>query len=428
VKSKSEHYHRLQFTLGAFSDLSRQAVEAREFSSAARSLLYLLLGSVGVPRGVLFCCDAGGGLYPVATKGGWGSVRPDRELAIESAGFRAAIAELAQCPELLEATDRRLPAPLRGFALHAGVAAILPLIVRGHLAGLLALGSRLNGAALSAHERAALETLAPYAAMLLQQHGLMEQLRAAVQENLRLCESLADTYFDTVQAFSAAIDAKDFYTRGHSLRVARYSSGMAWRLGLAEKFLTGLRVGAYLHDIGKIVLDRALLNKTGLLDDKERREMTAHPIVGDQVLASVNFPWPEVRTVVRSHHERMDGQGYPDGLAGSHIPLPARILAVADAFDAMTSERAYREPVPVFSALRELVECSGEQFDPGLVRVFLEQCRSEVDHSGLDGGPRKSGAVRVFGKLLRAEAEALTTAMIDRLLRCLGPEPIPQPA
>jgi len=428
VKTRSEQYQRLEFTLGAFTDLGRHAVEAHEFSSAARSILYLLLGSVGVPRGALLGCDAGGRLYPAAVKGmPPGSLR-EMEAAELRAPFRADIEELARCPAWMPPGDRRLPAPLRALAAEWGMAGILPLVVHGQLAGALLAGTRLNGRPPGEHERGALETLGPYAAMLLQQHALVEQLRAAVQENLRLCESLADTYFDTVQAFSAAIDAKDIYTRGHSLRVARYSSGMAARLGMQEKSSTGIRIGAYLHDIGKIVLDRTLLNKAGTLDPKERREMASHPLVGDQVLSAVHFPWPEVRAVVRSHHERMDGKGYPDGLTGAAIPLPARILTVADAFDAMTSERAYREPVPPHDALRELVQCSGEQFDPGLVRAFLEQCRSEVEQAGGDGTPRKPGGLRVFTKLLRRTGDSLTTSTIDRLLRILGPVPIPHPA
>lgn len=423
MKTANEQYQRLQFTLGAVSDLSQHAVEAREFASAAHSILYLLLGAVGVSRGVLFGSDAVGSLFSAAVKGlRWPAFR-DSEAGRLRAGSRAETLELARCPQLLPAADKRLPSALRLLFSQAGLTLALPLVVRGRLAGLLALGTRLNGEPLSAHERGVLETLGPYAAMLLHQHDLMEQLRAAVHENLRLCETLADTYFDTVQAFSAAIDAKDIYTRGHSMRVARYSAALAARLGMPQKAVTGVRIGAYLHDIGKIVLDRALLNKPGRLNDQERREMWAHPTVGDEVLSAVSFPWPEVRAVVRSHHERLDGRGYPDGLKGPYIPLPARVLSVADSFDAMTTDRPYRQRMTVGSALIKLVECSGVQFDPPLVRLFLEQCRSEIEPEGGDGDGRagKRSGLRVFGRLLGRAGASLTTAMIDQLMASLGP-------
>jgi putative nucleotidyltransferase with HDIG domain len=426
VKLDAHDFERLRFTLGAFDDLSVHAVEAREFSSAARSILYLLLGAVAVPRGVLLACDAEGRIYPVATK-------PARKAAGAawqagcSSGPRETVL-LARLPSVIAAGDARLPAGLRAALEEEGLSFVLPLVVRRRLAGLLALGQRLSGGPLGVHERATLETLGRYAGVLLHQHQLTQELRRAVDENLRLCESLADTYFETVRAFSAAIDAKDVYTRGHSLRVARYSAAIAARLALPRKCIAGIRIGAYLHDIGKLVVDRSLLNKPSSLSAQERREVFAHPLVGFEVLSSVSFPWPEVRDVVRSHHERMDGRGYPDGLHGKEIPMPARLLAVADAFDAMTSKRPYRQPIPVEKALGELVECCGTQFDAGLVRAFLEQCREELGNGGRDhgdGGGQKPAA-RVPGLPSRLKKCGVRPSLIDRLLQTLGPVPQPQ--
>ncbi len=303
----------------------------------------------------------------------------------------------------------------------------MPLVVRRRLAGLLALGRRVNGAVLGAPERAALETLGRYAGVLLHQHELMRQLRSTIDENVRLCESLAGTYFETVRAFSAAIDAKDVYTRGHSLRVARYAIALATGAGLSNRAIAGIRMGAYLHDIGKIVLDRSLLNKPAVLSADERQEMAAHPVVGFDVLSSVHFPWPEVPDIVRYHHERIDGTGYPDRLAGDEIPLPARVMSVADAFDAMTSKRPYRDPFEVGKALNELVESSGKQFDAGLVRVFLEQCRTELSAAELEpaAAPRKTGP-RILASLLPQSRNGATLSLVDRLLQALGPAPLPE--
>lgn len=422
-----QDFERLRFTLDAFTDLSMHAIESREFSSAARSILYLVLGAVGVPRGVLLACDAEGRLYPVAVKparngfelANWGE--PVRSPALDTAS-------LAQAPQMIPAGDKRIPARLRALLGEQGLDFALPLVVRRRLAGLLALGRRVNGAALGPQERAALETLGRYAGVLLHEHELTRQLRSTIDENVRLCENLADTYFETVRAFSAAIDAKDVYTRGHSLRVARYSTALAARAGLPRKSIAGIRMGAYLHDIGKLVLDRSLLNKPARLSDDERREMISHPTVGFEVLSSVSFPWPEVRDIVRYHHERVDGTGYPDRLTGVEIPLPARVMSVADAFDAMTSKRPYRKPLPLTGALNELVECSGTQFDAGVVRVFLEQCRTEVADRPADGERRgtRTRRPRILAALLPGDRHGVTAALIDRLLKTLGPSPLPQ--
>ena len=164
--------------------------------------------------------------------------------------------------------------------------------------------------------------------------------------------------------------------------------------------------------------------------------VACHPVVGDDVLSSVNFPWPEVRIVVRSHHERLDGKGYPDALRGEEVPLPARVLAVADAFDAMTSNRPYRNRMPLPLAFSELVRCSGQQFDPALVRTFIEQCRSEVEpeakvgraEAGAADETGKKSRLRVFGALLDRAGARISAAMIDGLLEKLGPTPALQPA
>lgn len=186
-------------------------------------------------------------------------------------------------------------------------------------------------------------------------------------------------YSGLVRALAGAIDAKDRYTYGHSEMVAKYALVIGDRLDLDPRELKGLETAAYLHDIGKIGVRDAVLTKPDHLTPVERKVVETHPIVGSQILEQIVFPWPVVGAV-RHHHERWDGAGYPDRLAGEDIPLHARILSVADAFDAMTSHRPYRAGRGVSEALGEVTLCAGSQFDPAIVAAFLE-ASAEVEET-----------------------------------------------
>lgn len=189
-------------------------------------------------------------------------------------------------------------------------------------------------------------------------------------------------YSGLVRALAGAIDAKDRYTYGHSEMVAKYALLIGDRLGFDHRDLKGLETAAYLHDIGKIGVRDAVLTKPDHLTPVERQVVETHPIVGSQILEQIIFPWPVVGAV-RHHHERWDGQGYPDRLAGLDIPLNARILSVADAFDAMTSHRPYRAGRGVQEALGEVTLCAATQFDPEIVAAFLESS-AEVEETLLN--------------------------------------------
>ena len=166
-------------------------------------------------------------------------------------------------------------------------------------------------------------------------------------------ERVRKTHLATIAALSRSMEAKDYYTGGHTERVATISVALATRLGYEGADLDAVEIGALLHDIGKIGIPERILHKPGPLDDEEWKVMKEHPVISDYILSDVDLP-PIVRQIARSSHERIDGAGYPDGLAGDEIPLPARIILVADALDALTSDRPYRRARPLFAALQEL--------------------------------------------------------------------------
>lgn len=194
-----------------------------------------------------------------------------------------------------------------------------------------------------------------------------DQAIELVETNRRL----DDTTLETFAALGAAVEAKDRYTAGHGLRVTLVSILIGQELGLDQHELDVLRQAATFHDIGKIAVPDEVLRKPGRLTDTEFQAMQVHPLEGARICSKLQS-LREAVPLVRSHHERMDGRGYPDGLVAEQIPLGARIIAVADTWDAITSDRPYRPGQPAFVALEEIRRCSGPQFDERVVRSFIE--------------------------------------------------------
>lgn len=175
----------------------------------------------------------------------------------------------------------------------------------------------------------------------------------------------------SLAALSAAIEARDPYARGHSSRVTVFAQAMARRIELDKERLSVLRLGALLHDVGKLAVPASVLLKRGPLTEAEFGQMRRHPAAGARMLLTLGAP-PTILPVVLHHHERWDGAGYPAGRKGEEIPLEARVLCIADSFDAMTSTRPYRAPKRPDEALEELELCSGSQFDRELVEAFAQ--------------------------------------------------------
>ena len=197
------------------------------------------------------------------------------------------------------------------------------------------------------------------------------------QSNVRYIDVLSDKNdqiqrmtFETIEAISSTIDAKDEYTKGHSLRVAEYSMVIARELGMDEEKIAGIRYIALLHDIGKIGVPDSILNKKGRLNEEEYSKMKQHTVTGESILSGV-ATIPGLMVGAKYHHERYDGKGYPSGIKGDEIPLIARIIAIADSFDAMTTDRVYRKRLPPDVVMSELEKGKGTQFDPYVVQVFI---------------------------------------------------------
>ncbi len=192
--------------------------------------------------------------------------------------------------------------------------------------------------------------------------ALSNQAAVAI-ENAKLYENLKQLFLNTVKSLAAAIETKDIYTRGHSERVTQYSLIIAKKLGIKSDELENLRLAALLHDIGKIGIDESILRKPAKLSPPEFEEIKKHPIYAANILESIP-QLKEIIPIIKHHHERYDGQGYPDSLKDSDIPYFSRIIAIADTFDAMSSNRPYRQALPVDICLQEIINCSGTQFDP----------------------------------------------------------------
>ena len=204
--------------------------------------------------------------------------------------------------------------------------------------------------------------------LITENRSYQQSLEDRVEAQARRIEEL---FLEGVHALVYALEAKDAYTRGHSMRVANYSVAIARALALDSDLIDTIALGSELHDVGKIGVSESVLHKAGKLTDAEYRHIMEHTVIGARILGPLMRDAPGALAIVRSHHERLDGSGSPDGLKGKQIPFEARLVSVADAFDAMTSVRPYRPSLAVNHAMQELEEGKGIQFDPDIVEAFL---------------------------------------------------------
>jgi len=240
--------------------------------------------------------------------------------------------------------------------LHSEIL-LIPFTLKEEVFALLGLYDKADNTAFTEEEIAIILTFAKKASLRI--------------ENNALYEVFYNNLINTLKSLVIGIEARDSYTKQHSERVAIYSLQIADVIGLGEEDKDAIRFGGYLHDIGKMGVRDTVLLKPGKLTPDEMAEIKLHPLKGDEIIKPIKF-FPKERELVRYHHERFDGKGYPDRLEGHEIPLLARILSVADAYDAMTSSRPYREARTHEYTVQEIKRCSGTQFDPEIVKAFLQ--------------------------------------------------------
>ena len=363
-------------TVEALADLGPQLTADRDFRLTSRTLLTAVMESVGAMEGVLFSFGE----------------RPSMLTALDAQGF-ALLPDPALVPLLprhihpLTATSG--PVVLDSSTVDAFLSSngnvapelfrcICPLKVRGKLVGVIALGRCCGEAVYDDDALDALAMIANYAALAIQNYTLGQTLAQRVSENLRLLASLHGFHDNTIEAFTTAIDVKHVSIHGHSLRVGRYAQAIGEALGMEPPEVAALRSAGFLHDIGKVAVDKRLFGKPSSLDTEESRAMRDHTIIGHEIVSHVQFPWPQIPEVVRWHHERCDGSGYPDGLHGDEIPPAVRIIALADSFDAMTTERPYRARMSVANALQELIRQTPQRYDPQALQALLIQVKRDA--------------------------------------------------
>lgn len=211
------------------------------------------------------------------------------------------------------------------------------------------------------------------------QADLSYEVEKKTQEVIAQNEKLERISMQIVTALSGAIDAKDTYTNGHSTRVADYSKEIAKRAGYSEEMQNDIYMMGLLHDVGKIGIPDAIINKPAKLSDEEYSIIQNHPVMGAKILKNIS-EFPKLVTGARWHHERYDGRGYPDAISGEVIPMEARIIAVADAYDAMSSRRSYRDALPQSQVRSELERGKGTQFDPVFAEIMLHMMDEDVDY------------------------------------------------
>ncbi len=369
---------KLVHTFGALADLGQEIAGTVDFSEMVRTSMHLLLGTLALRRGAVVECTGDGPLQCVAL---WGlSDEMFKGFEIEAAEKDAFLGK-CEVSELLvknPATANKFLNRHRSELAREGIELVLPMIVRGEVTGLVLLGGKASGEEFSNEDFETIRAMVRHIGVGIHTHRLLEQVAQRAEENRKLYDDLRAIYRDTVRAFAAAIDIKDKYTQGHSERVGRYSEIIGREMGWSEEEVEGIQIAGYLHDIGKLIVDRDIINAPYHIDAKLSSELNRHPSAGYEILAPINHPYADIPLMAKYHHERLDGRGYPDGLTDEQIPIGAKIVSLADSFDAMTTDRPYRRRRSFEDVVRDLRENTGKQFDGKVVAAFSRAILKEV--------------------------------------------------
>jgi putative nucleotidyltransferase with HDIG domain len=376
VAVQINNFRRLLRTVEALSELGPELTGEQEFSETSRRMLSAIIEAAGAREGALFLFSEKPTALTSAAAQGFALLPEPSFIPLLPKHVHALTA--ARGPIVLNPSTYSVFLSSNGNVAPELFRCLAPLKATGKLAGVVALGRRPGDAIYEDADLDAMGLLCSYVALAVHNHTLTQTVAQRVSENLRLMASLHGFYDNALEAFATAIDVKHVNIHGHSLRVGRYAAAIGDAMGMESGEVAALRSAGYLHDIGKVAVDRRLFGKPSALDPEEFREMADHTVVGHQIVSSVQFPWPKIPEIVRWHHERSDGSGYPDALAADELPMPVRIVGLADTFDAMTSTRPYRQPYSVGAALSELVRMAPQKYDPNVVHALLIQMRRDA--------------------------------------------------
>jgi putative nucleotidyltransferase with HDIG domain len=383
---------KLLHNLSALTDLGAEISSTRDFEEICRVSLHTLLGTLAIPKGAIASYSARPRqLKFIAARGIPDALRIKIPLGrdeVERFQTRARPIEVNAERNGLAHFVRRNRELLGRLRAHQAI----PMIVRGDLMGLILLSEKFTRDPYSEEDKEIINTIARHIGLAFYNHRLMMSLKRKAEENRRLYREMRQIYHDTVRAFGAAIDLKDAYTSGHSERVAKYSEAIAQEMGVTGRELDYTRVAGYLHDIGKIVVERAIINNPRPLTEREFKELNRHVTTGYEILSHIRHPWDEIAYMTKCHHEKVDGTGYPQGLSGDEIPLGSKIVTLADSFDAMMTDRPYRSRLPLDRALADMRSQTGKQFAPEVVSAFCRLLLREIE-----GGSRRRVLLPMIG-------------------------------
>jgi HD-GYP domain-containing protein (c-di-GMP phosphodiesterase class II) len=373
----AEERNKLVHTFGALAELGQEICNKQNFHETVRTSLHLLLGSLGIMRGCVASYSRfAHELNMLAVRG----LRDDFPLTLTL----SAADEQEFLKNGLEPIDVSQSKAVPFFQVYnesfkiAGLELFVPLIVHEETVGAVLLGQKATAEPYSTSDREIISAMARHIGVAISQRNMMAELERQSNENRKLYENLRLTYRDTVRAFAAAIDKKDKYTEGHSVRVGKYTEIIAGELGWNEQEVEGAAVAGYLHDVGKITVERKIINAPYRINAKESSELNKHPGVGYDILTPISHPYADVPLAAKYHHERLDGRGYPDGLYDREIPYIAKMVNLADSFDAMTTDRPYKRRRPVNEVFEDLQQNSGKQFAPEIVTALFHGMYKEL--------------------------------------------------
>ena len=384
---------RLLHTFAALADLGQEIADTGDFEEMLRASFHLLLGSLAIRRGGVAEYDREGSTLRLIAARGLGESQ-DLVLACSNENEHR-LASLGTSLSLAQSKNEadRFLADHKDTLSAAQIELLVPLVVRDSLIGVVLLGEKATGETFTEEDLEVIGVLSRHLGVGIHSHRLLEEVEHKAEENRRLYDGLRAIYKETVHAFAAAIDIKDRYTQGHSVRVGKYSEIIAREMGWTDDAVEGIAIAGYLHDIGKLIVDLNVINSPERFNAKESKEMSRHPAAGYEILSPISHPYADIPLMARYHHERLDGNGYPDGLKGDEIPAGAKIVTLADSFDAMTTDRPYRKRLPLADVLEDFRANTGTQFEPAVVCAFCRAFLKEIE-----GTSKEKRLMKLLGK------------------------------